>query len=121
MAEQIEVWRIFSREDGTSSMQRIEIAMPNNRSMLMEGPGVHLARMAKDMTPSWHTGPRRQMLATISGEGEIETGDGQVLVVRPGVITVIEDLTGIGHLTRGRGDTDRYALVFPIKDELVLA
>lgn len=120
MSEAVEVWRIFSKEDGTSSMEKIDIALPNNRSMLLAGPGVQIARMAKDMTAAWHTGPRRQMLATIAGEGEIETGDGQVLVVRPGVITVIEDLTGVGHLTRGRGDADRYALVFPIEDDLVL-
>ncbi len=121
MADAIEVWRIFSKEDGTSSMEKIEIAMPNNRSMMLQGPGVQLARMAKDMTAAWHTGPRRQMLATIAGEGEIETGDGQILVVKPGIITLIEDLTGAGHLTRGRGDEDRYALVFPINDDLELA
>jgi len=121
MADPVEVWRIFSKDDGTSSMEKIEISLPNNRSMLLQGPGVQLARMSKDMVASWHTGPRRQMLATIAGEGEIETGDGQVLVVKPGVITVIEDLTGVGHLTRARGDVDRYALVFPIDDDLVLA
>jgi hypothetical protein len=120
MAEGIEVWRIFSKDDGTSSMEKIDVPMPDGASKLLAGPGVVLRRMSKDMVPSWHVGPRRQMLATIAGEGEIETGDGQVLVVRPGVITVIEDLTGVGHLTRGRGDSDRFAIVWPIDDATTL-
>ena len=120
MPEAIEVWRIFSKEDGTSSMELLDVPMPDGASKLLAGPGVVMRRILKDMVPAWHVGPRRQMLATIAGEGEIETGDGQVLVVRPGIITLIEDLTGKGHLTRGRGDSDRYALVWAIDDSVTV-
>jgi quercetin dioxygenase-like cupin family protein len=55
------------------------------------------------------------MIATISGEGELETGDGQKLTVKPGVITLIEDLTGKGHLTRN-GPEGRLAVIMPLDD-----
>ena len=120
MAEGIQVWRIFTRADGSSSMEQIEVPMPDGASKLLAGPGVVLRRMSKDIRPEWHNAPRRQMLATISGEGEIETGDGQVLVLRPGIVTLVEDTTGKGHLTRGRGDQDRFAIVWPLDDATVV-
>ena len=119
--EAMPVWRIFSKPDGTSSMEQIDVPIPNGASRLIPGQGVVLRRMRHDMKAEWHTGPRRQMLATIAGEGEIETGDGQVLIVRPGVITLIEDLDGKGHLTRGRGGEDRVAIVMPLSDSEPLA
>lgn len=109
--ETVEVWRIFTKEDGTSSMEPIQIPMEPQRggsaSALLGGPGMQLRRIPHDIKPEWHTGPRRQLIGTIKGEGEIETGDGQKLLVKPGVITLIEDLTGVGHITRGRGAEDR--------------
>ena len=97
MAEEtMAVWRIFSRPDGTSSMEQIDVPVPNGSSRLIAGQGVILRSMPHDRAAEWHTAPRRQMLATIAGEGEIETGDGQVLVVKPGVITLVEDLEGKG-------------------------
>jgi hypothetical protein len=115
--ETMAVWRIFSQPDGTSSMEQIEVPIQNGASRLIPGQGVILRRMPRDMKAEWHTAPRRQMLATIAGEGEIETGDGQILVVKPGVITLVEDLEGKGHLTRGRGAEDRLAIVMPLSDD----
>ena len=118
MAEEtMAVWRIFSRPDGTSSMEQIEVPTPNGASKLIAGQGVILRRMPHGRQAEWHNAPRRQMLATIAGEGEIETGDGQVLVVKPGVTTLVEDLEGKGHLTRGRGNEDRLAIVMPLSDD----
>jgi hypothetical protein len=56
------------------------------------------------------------MIATIAGEGEIETGDGQELTVKPGVLTLIEDLTGKGHITRN-GPQGRLCVFMPLKDD----
>ena len=100
MAEQANVWRIFTMADGTSSMECIKVELPGGRSSLFAGTGVQIVSMAPSTAVDWHVGPRRQMIATIAGEGEIETGDGQKLTVKAGVLTLIEDLTGKGHLTR---------------------
>jgi len=64
-------------------------------------------------------GPRRQMICTIEGEGEIETGDGQKLAVKPGVITLIEDLTGVGHITR-IGPQGRLCVFMPLAADVKL-
>jgi hypothetical protein len=122
--ETTQIWRIYTAEDGTSRMEQIAVPMAaagsGAASRLLQGPGVIFRRIPAGIVPSWHNAPCRQFVATISGEGEVETGDGQILVVRPGVITLVEDVTGIGHLTRGRGDEDRLCLFIPLDDDTTL-
>jgi hypothetical protein len=113
MAESAEVWRIFSLPDGTSSMERLDVKLEGGRSRLLGGTGVQIVAMQANNEVDWHVGPRRQIIATIEGEGEIETGDGQKLTVKPGVITLIEDLTGKGHITR-IGPQGRLCVFMPL-------
>ena len=116
MAETAEVWRLFTLPDGTSSMERIEVKLPGGRSPTFAGKGVQIVSMAPNNEATWQVGPRRQMIATLAGEGELETGDGQKLAVKPGVITLIEDLTGKGHLTRN-GPEGRLCVFMPLDDD----
>ena len=113
MAESVEVWRLFSLPDGTSSMERVNAALEGGRSALLSGTGVQVVSMQANNEVSWHVGPRRQLIATVAGEGELETGDGQKLTVKPGVLTLIEDLTGKGHLTRN-GPKGRLCVFMPL-------
>ena len=113
MLESVDVWRLFALPDGTSSMERVKVKLEGGRSRLFAGTGVQVVSMQANNTPVWHTGPRRQLIATIAGEGELETGDGQKLTVTPGVITLIEDLTGKGHLTRN-GPEGRLCVFMPL-------
>jgi len=118
----MEVWRIFSKPDGTSSMEKVAFTLEPQgsgwSSPQMNGKGFVVKRLKRDMQAKWHTAPRRQMGYTIYGEGEIETGDGQKLVVRPGVVTLLEDLTGKGHLTRGHGEGDRMIVFTALDDDV---
>jgi hypothetical protein len=122
--ETVEVWRIYTKDDGTSAMEAIQIPMEPQRSgsvsALLAGPGMQFRRIPHDIKPEWHTGPRRQIIGTIKGEGELETGDGQKLIVKPGVITLIEDLTGAGHITRGRGTEDRICFFVHVNEDTKL-
>lgn len=52
----------------------------------------------------------------LAGEGDLETGDGQTLWLRPGMMTLVEDVEGEGHLTRQRGDTGRLVLFVPLDE-----
>ncbi|GAA3908522.1 hypothetical protein GCM10023084_70930 [Streptomyces lacrimifluminis] len=52
----------------------------------------------------WHNGPRRQFAITLNGSAENETGDGTVTSPVTGDVALIDDVTGAGHVTRGRGD-----------------
>lgn len=113
MPENVEVWRLFALPDGTSSMERVNVKLEGGRSRLLSGTGVQIVSMAPNNEVNWHVGPRRQLIATIAGEGELETGDGQKLTVKPGVLTLIDDLTGKGHLTRN-GPQGRLCVFMPL-------
>jgi quercetin dioxygenase-like cupin family protein len=117
MAETADVWRIFTLPDGKSSMERIQVQLPNGRSPTFAGKGVQIVSMTPSTEVDWHVGPRRQMIATLAGQGELETGDGQKLVMKPGVITLIEDLTGIGHITRN-GPQGRLCVFLPLENDV---
>lgn len=52
----------------------------------------------------WHNGPRRQFGITLNGSAENESGDGTVTRPVAGDLALIDDSTGAGHVTRGRGD-----------------
>jgi quercetin dioxygenase-like cupin family protein len=119
MAETVDVWRIFTREDGSSSMEAVKVTLENGRSGLIAGKGVQVVKMTPSTEIDWHVGPRRQIIATIAGEGEIETSDGQKLTVKPGVLTLIEDLTGKGHITRNSAQ-GRLCVFLPLTDDAVV-
>lgn len=119
------VWRIFTMADGRSSMEPIEVPLEasgrgGGASKLLAGDGVIIRKIGREGAPDWHTAPRRQMTATISGEGEIETGDGQKIHLLPGVVLLLEDTHGVGHITRTLGNSDRIALFLPIDDDTTL-
>jgi len=100
-------------------MEPVKVSLENGRSSLIPGAGVQVVQMQPNTSVDWHVGPRRQIIATIAGEGEIETGDGQVLTVKPGVLTLIEDLTGKGHLTRN-SPQGRLCVFLPLADDAVV-
>lgn len=52
----------------------------------------------------WHNGPRRQFAVTLNGRAQLETSDGSVSRPVAGDLTLIDDATGPGHITYGRGD-----------------
>lgn len=121
----MEIHHIYVGDDGKSRMKMIDVPMerlPDNRgalSQLMKGSGVYLRTMPSDMFSDWHTAPRKQIVCTIAGEGELETGDGQVMHIQPGTIELLEDIHGRGHITRGRGSIERVCLFLPLDDETV--
>jgi quercetin dioxygenase-like cupin family protein len=116
-----EIWRIYTKDNGMSAMERIDLAMnpgagAGTASKMLAGEGVQFRWFPPDMNADWHPAPRRQMVATLSGEGEIETGDGQKLVVKPGVMTLLEDTHGKGHQTRAHGGSGRLSVFLPLDD-----
>lgn len=67
--------------------------------------------------PGWigelHPAPKRQFLALLSGEVEMETTDGAVRRFGPGDLVLLEDTSGRGHVTRNTGDGYAMFLVVP--------
>jgi uncharacterized cupin superfamily protein len=54
--------------------------------------------------------PRRQLFVVLSGEVEVEMSDGTRRTGTPGMVALLEDTTGRGHVTRTVGDAPVNAL-----------
>ncbi len=121
----LRIHHIYTGADGKSRMEEIDVPMEaigarGAVSQLLAGTGVIFRMMPPDMDADWHQAPRRQLIANLAGEGELETGDGQVLHIKPGVIEFLEDTTGQGHKTRGRGTETRLCVFLPLDDDTKL-
>ena len=116
-------WRVYSSTDGQS---KIVEAPPEMRPFLdtegAHGEGTTLqptAGIVFRVSPpgyvlDWHCAPRRQYSITLSGEAEIQVGDGTVVRVGPGDVLLAEDLTGRGHVTRSIGSGPRFYAIVPL-------
>jgi hypothetical protein len=106
--------RIFADESGRSHVDelRIELEVADSASSVpsipMSSPiALSLARfsvMPPGFVADWHPAPRRQYSLHLSGELEVEVGDGEVRRIGPGSIVLLEDVSGQGHRTRVVGE-----------------
>ena len=56
-------------------------------------------------------------MITLSGESEVELGDGTKIRLYPGHILLAEDTTGQGHISRAVGSEDRISLFIPLAEQ----
>jgi quercetin dioxygenase-like cupin family protein len=106
--------RIFTDESGRSTMEELSMEFDRMDSApsappLQVSPPIPLSLARFSVMPAglevdWHTAPRRQYSVHLSGELEVETGDGQVRRLGPGSVVLLEDVSGQGHRTRVIGD-----------------
>jgi hypothetical protein len=68
-------------------------------------------RVVVDHPDEPHVAPRRQLVINLAGEAEVEVSDGEVRRFGPGSVTLVEDLTGKGHITRRVADVPRETLL----------
>jgi hypothetical protein len=125
MADRIDpfaVTRVYTGEDGETHLEQTGVELEQRGgvsalSELVEATGVIFRRTSPDLFADWHPAPRRQYVVTLAGEGEIEVSDGSILPLGPGSVVLVEDVDGVGHITRGRGKEDRLSLFIPLPDE----
>jgi hypothetical protein len=117
----IYITRIFTGPDGLTHSEEIEAKSDatgnGNVIKMMPVTGAEIHRGAPGTTLDWHPGPRYQYVITLSGHGEIEIADGEKIAEDPGHITLVEDITGKGHITRTLGTEDRVSLWLPLVDQ----
>jgi hypothetical protein len=119
------IWRVYSGADGRSHVAEVVLAM----QPFVDEEGAHgeatpmqsVAGIAFRVSPpgyvlDWHCAPRRQYSISLSGNAEIEVGDGTVARIGPGDVVLAEDLTGQGHITRVVGDQPRFYAIVPLAD-----
>ncbi|MBM3139036.1 MAG: hypothetical protein FJZ92_02190 [Chloroflexi bacterium] len=119
MPESLRIWRVYTGDDAQTHVEPLEVPLGEPRrggaiSELFAGGGVLFRRTGLDYDLEWHPAPRRQLVVTLSGRGEIETSDGTVLPLEPGTIVLVEDVDGIGHRSRAVGEEPRVSLFLPL-------
>jgi hypothetical protein len=113
--------RLYTGPDGLTRAEEVEIKLtgdPQNQiSEMFKVTGAEVHKAAAGRVNDWHVAPRRQLVITLSGRGEIEVSGGKKISVGPGNMELAEDLTGKGHITRVVGNEDRVTIQIPLSDQ----
>ena len=104
----MKVIRLYTGKDQQSHFEEMELSFtgegrfPSTESQ--DAATVVFRSAPPGFVIDWHPAPRRQYVVTLSGEWDIECGDGTVRRFKPGDVMLAEDLTGQGHVSRVVGD-----------------
>ena len=118
----VKVTRIYTGADGKTHAEELDVPLPTSRGATeLSDPvpvtNVQFRRTSSDYFIDWHTAPRRQYVITLSGESEVEIGDGTKIRLHPGHILLAEDTTGQGHISRAVGSADRISIFLPLSEQ----
>ena len=116
----IKVTRIFTGSDNQTHAYEYEmplgpLAGATELSEVFDVSNVQFRRTSSEYFIDWHNAPRRQYVITLSGESEVELGDGTKIRLYPGHILLAEDTDGQGHISRAVGTEDRISLFIPLR------
>ena len=95
----MKIMRVYSGADGQSHFDEIEVEIEK----LQPAEGIIFRHVPPDYLNTWHTAPRRQYVINLSGESEVEVGDGTKRTLGPGDIYLADDTSGQGHISRAIG------------------
>ena len=107
----MKVPRVYTGADGQSHFDEIEVEIEK----LQPGDGIVFRDATPDHVNRWHRAPRRQYVINLSGEIEIEIGDGTKRRFGPGDIFLADDTSGQGHISRAVGTQPRRFVMIPVK------
>jgi uncharacterized cupin superfamily protein len=103
--------RLYTGVDGQSHFDDTEM----ETGKLQPGDGIVFREGTPDTVNQWHRAPRRQYVINLSGETEIEIGDGTKRRFGSGDILFVEDTSGQGHISRDVGIQPRRFIFIPVK------
>jgi len=116
----ITITRLYTGSDGLSHAEEVPLTLTGNGvSDTIKATGVQFSRRPPGPASDWHVGPARQFVITLSGHAELEVAGGRKVDVGAGHITLIEDTTGKGHITKNVGPDDRIVVTIPLADQTV--
>lgn len=116
------VTRLYTGDDGQTHSQRYEVDLGEQRGATelaepIDVESLQFRRTSPDYFLDFHNAPRRQYVITLSGQSEVELGDGTKIRLYPGHILLAEDTEGQGHISRAIGDKDRISLFIPLAEQ----
>ena len=112
----IPVTRIYTGADGQSHAERFQMPLDGDHTEFIPATSVQFSRRGP-YSNDWHPGPRRQFVITLSGRAELQRANGEKETIGPGHISLIEDTTGKGHISRAFGPDDRITIQIPLADQ----
>ena len=115
----MKIVRLYTGTDNESHFEDIEIGLTSTGHMraseLQPAHSITFRSARSDHFSNYHPAPNRQYVITLSGQVEIETGDGTIRRFGPGDVMLAEDTTGRGHITRVIGGQPRHYVFIPLK------
>ena len=104
----VKITRLYNGPDNHSCFEDIEIDLESKGPLgLFSEPASAKAVFFREIPPGyeypWHNVVCREYVVTIEGQAEIEVGSGEKRRFGRGDVLLAEDLTGMGHRTRGIG------------------
>lgn len=119
MPQTADVWRLYAQADGVSSLELLKLSLGEGRSSPFASDRMQFAALAPHYETGWHNVAERTLVLTVDGSGEMETGDGKKIDLRPGTMVLIEDTTGGGHRS-SNGPDGRLTLLVPLDEGILL-
>ncbi len=101
----MKITRLYTGQDGESHFEDFEIPLIDQGdigqlSTLQPTTGIIFRETTDCYDYQWHNAPQRQYVIMLSGEVEIEVGDGTRRRFGLGDVLLAEDTTGRGHYSR---------------------
>src|SRR5215467_10737241 len=120
----ITITRLYTGLDGQTHADKMEIRLTPSTmyseaevSEVIRVSQAQFLRLPKGKVQDWHNPARRQYVVALTGHGEVEIAGKQKILVNPGRVVLLENVTGKGHITRSVGSEDLTLLIVPLGDQ----
>jgi len=120
----ITITRLYTGPDGQTHQGSMEIRLTPS-TMYSEADAseafrvsqAQFFRLPKGKVQDWHNPAHRQYVVTLTGRGEVEITGREKILINPGRIILLENVTGKGHITRSVGSEDLTFFIVPLMDQ----
>ncbi|HSG05834.1 MAG TPA: hypothetical protein VLB09_05510 [Nitrospiria bacterium] len=101
----MKIHHLYSDADGESHFANLEIDLKQNTgigklSETIPVTGLIFRHVPPTYDLDWHNAPRRQYIVNLDAGVRITASDGEVREIGAGEILLVEDTTGMGHLSQ---------------------
>ena len=117
----VTVMRLYSASDGPALADTFELKLTASatyssaeQSEAFQASGIQFLRLPRGKVQDWHNPAHRQYILVLKGKCEVEIERGKKLLMTPGQIVLVEDVTGKGHITRSIGSEDLLLAAVPL-------
>jgi quercetin dioxygenase-like cupin family protein len=118
--------RLFAAPDGESHFEDVDVALipvdfvpPAPPLALSEWKSAERVGFIGGL-PGWrgdpHPTPRRQFFVWLAGHTGAQASDGEIRILHPGDVALVEDTTGKGHTSWTEGDEPTTVFVVQLPD-----